>query len=363
MIQTRASSGLKLCLMCYPYYPSRTTGKGLDRYTFELQQNIARVRPDTTLRLLHQGFFQGVLPAARKLFAFIADLLFTKAEVYHAISPIGGTIAAFLGKSPLVVTIHDVIPFHVSGYDYSWKYRYWRYCIKISVKRSNAVVVPYQVTKEELVSLFPVPDAKIHVVNYGVDHTVYYPRPAIKRAARQVLYIGEVSRSKGADALLRAFSIVKQRVGDAELLIGGKKSRDQPMLENLARELGLKDLTFLGYVPEDDLPRYYCSATVMIFPSRCGFGLSTLEAMACGTPVIVGAVLDAPEFVADAGVLVNPDDINDLAQSIVTVLTDPVLRDQLSAKAIERARSFSWEKMARGTLEVYDGAMQAKTRR
>jgi glycosyltransferase involved in cell wall biosynthesis len=361
MIGSRASSGFKLCLMCYPYYPSRDTGKGLDRYIFELQQNIAKVRSDANLRLLHQGFFKGVLPAALKLFHFIADLLFTKADVYHAISPIGGTIAAFLGKSPLVVTIHDLIPFHVSGYDYSWKYRYWRYCIKISVKRSDSVVVPYNVTKEELVSLFNIPDSKIHVVNYGVDHTVYYPRPAVKRAARQILSIGEVSRSKGTDALLRAFSLVKKSVGDAELLIGGKRSRDQPIIENLARELGLKDLTFLGYVPEEDLPRHYCSATVMIFPSRCGFGLSTLEAMACGTPVIVGAVLDAPEFVADAGVLVNPDDINDLAQSIVKVLTEPEVRDQLSAKAIERAKSFSWEKMARGTVDVYDSAIQAKT--
>jgi glycosyltransferase involved in cell wall biosynthesis len=363
MKKTRVSSGFKLCLMCYPYYPSKDSGKGLDRYIFELQKNIEAVRPDTNLRLLHQGFAKGILTAASKLCKVVAELLFTKADVYHAISPIGGTIAAFLGKSPLVVTIHDVIPYHVSGYDYSWKYRYWRYWIQTSVKRSDAVVVPYLVTKEELLSRFNVPESKIHVVNYGVDHRVYYSRPAIKRAARQVLYIGEVSRSKGADTVLRAFSIVKKQVGDAELLIGGKKSRDQPMLENLAAELGLKDATFLGYIPEDDLPRYYSSATVMIFPSRCGFGLSTLEAMACGTPVIVGAVLDAPEFLADAGLLVNPDDPKDLAQGIEKILTDPELRDELSAKAIERAKAFSWEKMAGETAYVYDGLMQTKAER
>jgi glycosyltransferase involved in cell wall biosynthesis len=360
MKKKRASSGFKLCLLCYPYYPSRDTGKGLDRYIFELNQNIAKVRPDINLHLLHQGFSRGILTAGIKLFKFIADLLFTNADLYHAISPIGGTLAAFLGKSPLVVTIHDVIPFHVSGYDYSWKYRYWRYCIKISVKRSDAIVVPYKVTKEELVSLFNLSESKIQVVNYGVDHLAYYPRPAVKRAVRQVLYIGEVSRSKGADAVIRAFASVKKSIGDAELLIGGKRSKDQPMLERLARELGLKDISFLGYIPEVDLPHYYSSATVMIFPSRCGFGLSTLEAMACGTPVIVGAVLDAPEFVADAGVLVNPDDINELARSIVKVLTEPKLRDHLSAKAIERARAFSWEKMARETAAVYDGTVQSK---
>jgi len=82
---------------------------------------------------------------------------------------------------------------------------------QISVKRSDAVVVPYNVTKEELVSLFHVPESKIHVVNYGVDHTVYYPRPAVKRAARQVLYIGEVSRSKGR-MLFSRLSILSRRV-------------------------------------------------------------------------------------------------------------------------------------------------------
>ncbi len=363
MRKTGDASSVEWCLMCYPYYPSRDTGRGHDRYIFELKQNIAKVCPDINLRLLHQGFSKGVLTAGIKLFKFMADLLFTRADLYHAISPIGGAIAALLGKAPLIVTIHDLIPFHLSGYDYAWKYWCARLCARVSVKKSDAIVVPYKVTKDELVLRFNVPESKIHVVNYGVDHMTYYPRPADIRSTRRILYVGEVSRSKGVDALIKAFGIVKKSIGDAELLIGGKKSKDQPMLEGLARELGLKEGSFLGYIPEEDLPRYYSSAAIMIFPSRCGFGLSTLEAMACGTPVIVGAVLDAPEFLAEAGILVNPDDINDLAQSIIKVLTDLGLREQLSAKAAERAKAFSWEKMARETGDIYDGTMQTKAGR
>lgn len=354
MKTTKASSGVKLCLMCYPYYPSKDTGRGHDRYVFELQQHLANSRPDIDLHLMHQGMSKGVIAAGSRQFKLITDLLSTRADLYHAISPIGGATAALLGKSPLIVTIHDLIPFQVRGYDYSWKSWYTRFCTKRSVKRSDAIVVPYKVTKNELVSQFNVSDSKIHVINYGVDHTAYYPRPTVKRATRQVLYIGEVSRSKGVDTLISAFASVKKSIGDAELVIGGKRSRDQPLLEKLAGELGLTEVRFLGYIPEDELPRYYSSATAMVFPSRYGFGLSTLEAMACGTPVIVGAALDAPEFVADAGILVNPDDINDLAQSIIKVLTAPGLIDQLSAKAIERAKAFSWEKMARETAAVYD---------
>jgi glycosyltransferase involved in cell wall biosynthesis len=353
MTTSARATNFELCLLCYPYYPSRDTGRGHDRYVFELQHNITKALPEVKLHLSNQGFSEGILAAGTKQFKLIADLLSSKADLYHAISPIGGATAALLGKAPLVVTIHDLIPFQVGGYEYSWKSRYARFCTGVSVRKSDAIIVPYRVTKDEIVSRFRVPASKIHVVNYGVDHATYYPRSEEKRSAKQVLYIGEVSRSKGVDTLIRAFSIVEKTIGDVELVIGGKKSRDQPMLESLSRELGVSNVRFRGFIPEGELPRYYSSAAVMIFPSRYGFGLSTLEAMACGTPVIVGAVLDAPEFVADAGILVNPDDSEELAQSMIRVLTAPGLKEQLSAKAIERAKDFSWEKMAGETAKIY----------
>jgi glycosyltransferase involved in cell wall biosynthesis len=352
MKDVKEKPSVDLCLICYPYFPSKDTGRGHDRYIFELKQNIDKACSGVNVRVLHQGLSRGVFAAGMKQFKFIFDLLFTRAAMYHAISPMAGATATLLGKSPLIVTIHDLIPFHVSGYDFSWKHWYIRLCTRISVLRSSAVIVPYKVTKDEIISRFKVPEEKIYVVNYGVDHSFYYPRKNAVTA--KVLYIGEVSRSKGVDALIRAFCVVKQEVVDAALVIGGKYSRDQPFLEKMSKEIGARDVIFSGYVPEDELPRHYSSATVMIFPSRYGFGLSTLEAMACGTPVVVGASLDAPEFVADAGILVDPDDINGMAKNIIRVLTEPGLREKLSEKAIERAKEFSWEKMARKTVELYN---------
>lgn len=347
------ASNLTLCLICYPYFPSKNTGRGHDRYIFELQHNISTTRPDLNLQVMHQGLSRGIITAGTRQFALITDLLSMEADLYHAISPIGGATAALLAKSPLIVTIHDLIPFHISAYDYSWKHWYTRICTEISVKRSDAIVVPYRVTKEELIKRFNVPESKIYVVNYGVDHTNYYPRSGNRRSTRNVLYIGEVSRSKGVDALIKAFVVVKKSVNDAKLLIGGKRNKDQPSLEKLCNDLQLKDISFLGYIPENELPAYYSDAAVMIFPSRYGFGLSTLEAMACGTPVIVGATLDAPEFVGDSGLLVNPDNTDELARNIIKVLTEPGLKEQLSAKSIERAKLFSWQIMASETEAVY----------
>jgi len=350
-------SELRSCLICYPYYSSKHTGRGHDRYIFELSEGIKRLHPDLGPRLLHQGFSKSMTRAALKQPRLIADLLRTKADLYHAMSPIGGATAAILRKHPLVVIIHDLVPFHYSGeYDNPIKYKYYRICTRICAKKSDAVIVPYEVTKRELIERFKLPESKIHVVNYGVDHATYFPRNSKSRgekATKTILYIGEVSRSKGVDALLRAYSIVEQKMDGVELVIGGKKSKDKVMLDDLAQELCIKRVTFLGYVPEEELPQRYSSADVMVYPSRAGFGLSTLEAMSCGTPVVVGATLDAPEFVSDAGVLVDPDDTEQMAQAILKTISDVKVAEQLSAKAVERAKSFSWENTANGTAGVY----------
>ena len=359
MHDAQDASRINLCLLCHPYYPSEDTGRGVDRYIFELQQNILRICPEINLRVLHHGFAHAVLKVGIKQLRFIADLLFIKADLYHAASPMGGAIAVLLGKSPLIVTIHDVIPYHVSGYDYSWKYWYKRFCTRLCVQRSDAIIVLCKATGKEVVSLFNIKESKIHVVNAGVDHMKYCPRPNIKRSDGMVLYVGEVSRAKGVDALIRAFACVKKDIPAAQLVIAGKRHKDQPLLEQLCRDLGLKDATFKGYIPEDVLHRYYSAATVMVFPSRYGFGLSTLEAMACGTPVIAGSVLDSPEFIGDGGILVDPENIDELALSIKRVLTEPDLKEHLSVKAVERARAFSWEKMAKEIAEVYCAVKRA----
>jgi len=118
--------------------------------------------------------------------------------------------------------------------------------------------------------------------------------------------------------------------------------------------LGLGGVEFLGFVPETDLAELYASAALMVFPSRYGFGLSSLEAMACGTPVVVAATLDAPEFVSDAGLLVTPGDADELAASIERILAEPALREELSTKGIARAAQYSWAATAEKTRAVCD---------
>ena len=120
-------------------------------------------------------------------------------------------------------------------------------------------------------------------------------------------------------------------------------------------------MIFTGYVPEEELPLVYNAADLFVYPSLYeGFGLPILEAMACGVPVITSNLSSMPEVAGDAGILVDPNDVNALADAMTRVLTDRVLRATLAAKGLARARSFSWERMAQETLAVYARVAQCR---
>jgi glycosyltransferase involved in cell wall biosynthesis len=353
---------MRASILCFPYYPSRDTGRGHDRYIQELVENLRQGEAAPEVDVNEQGFSKGALAAASKVARLVTSLLSTRSDIYHAISPNGAAVAVALGKSPSVVTVHDLIPFRVSGFDSSWKARFVRFCSRVSITRCDAVIVPYRVTKDEIVNTLGGSADRVFVVNYGVDHATYYPRPELKRAKNQILYIGEVSRSKGVDVAITAFAETKRLVPDARLVIGGKHSKDQPMLEELARSLGVQDIEFRGFIPEAELATYYATTSLMIFPSRYGFGLSTLEAMACGTPVVAAAALDAQEFAEDIDILVPPDDAPALAARMTRILTDDAFREELTNQGLEKAARYSWANMARGTLAVYQEVLKRKAR-
>lgn len=367
----------KICFITHPYSPRADTGRGIDKYAYGISRNVLRIikrkKLDLSLGILLEGIDLGDIETRKKWtplskmrkyvmkyamrFPYAStNLAFTKADLYHAVTDRGAAMAISLRKSPVVVTIHDMLPFEQpepKNPIYRLMNDYRRFCTKISIEKSHAVISPFNYTKEKIISLFDVDSTKIHIINYGADHGFYYPRPMRKSGAKKVLYVGEVIKEKGVDSLINAFSFVEKSVDNVELLIGGLRSDDQPFLEGLVKDLGLKKVNFLGYIPEDKLPHVYSSADVMVYPSRVGFGLSTIEAMACGTPVIAGASFDAKEFVGDSGILVDPEDIGQLADAIIKILTDIKLRDNMSNKAIERSKQFSWKNAAEKTLQVY----------
>jgi glycosyltransferase involved in cell wall biosynthesis len=125
----------------------------------------------------------------------------------------------------------------------------------------------------------------------------------------------------------------------------------------MARASGYaEELVFTGYVPDEDLVALYNAADLFVYPSIFeGFGLPPLEAMACGTPVVTSNTSSLPEVVGEAGLMVDPLDVEALAGAMARVLGDGVLRARLAVRGLEQAATFSWETTARIIRDVYHG--------
>jgi glycosyltransferase involved in cell wall biosynthesis len=172
-----------------------------------------------------------------------------------------------------------------------------------------------------------------------------------------VLYAGNVKPHKNLERLVQAFARVKARPGfdDLKLFLIGDDAGRFPSLRRAVEGLGVRqDVRFFGFVPDSTLAALYRMASVFAFPSLYeGFGLPPLEAMASGTPVITSNVSSLPEVVGDAGIQVDPHDVDGLRDAIRLLSEDDERWEALRSAGLARAAQFSWERCARETLAVY----------
>jgi glycosyltransferase involved in cell wall biosynthesis len=176
-----------------------------------------------------------------------------------------------------------------------------------------------------------------------------------------ILSVGAIQPRKNLSRLVAAYSRLRRARPEGnlpKLVLVGKCAWLYDETLRSIKELEVSDSVILtGYVPESDLPALYSGALALVYPSYFeGFGLPPLEAMQCGTAVIVGDKTSLPEVVGDAGVMVDPFDEDDIAAAIEKVINDSNLREQLRVKGLERAKLFNWRKTARQTLAVYQKA-------
>lgn len=242
--------------------------------------------------------------------------------------------------------------------------RYLDFCTRRAVRKADAVIAISESTKQDIVDLIGCPADRIFTTPLAADAS-FAPVSAgkleeVKRrygiTDATVLYVGTLEPRKNILRLLDAFAEVRSTIGsDCRLVLGGGKGWLYDEVFARAEARGLKEsVRFVGYVPGEDLPALYASARVFVYPSLYeGFGLPSLEAMACGTPVITSNTSSLPEVVGDAGITVDPRDTEQLADSMLTVLTDDDLARGMCERGLRRAAEFSWQRTAAMTLEVY----------
>lgn len=283
-------------------------------------------------------------------------------------------VHSFLNVSPLldpaaqVVTIHD-LSYLVAPWAHPLRRRlYLGLMSRISAARAGAVLADSKATKLDLERYFGTPGEKVWVVYPGLDADM---RPTSREETerfrarkglpqRFVLYLGTLEPRKNLDKLVRAFGRLKRggRYEGALVLAGAPGWGFEAVEAAIEREGLAGDVHMAGYVPREEQPLWYNAAQVFVYPSAYeGFGMPVLEAMACGTPVITSNTSSLPEVVGSAGITLQPDSVEAIAEALDELLSSSARREELTERGLAQASRFSWEIAAERCLEAYRYAL------
>jgi len=355
---------------------------GIRNYVMYLIDALAAIDSSTEYYVLHSRKDQAP-PAAGPNFrpvacftpphhrwekwAFGAEIERLRLDVLHSTD----FIPPAFGYKCSVITIHDLSFLHYAQFLTDESRRYYNYQIHWAAKRADCILADSRATQSDIASLLDVSESKITVAHLAA-HTRFKPMPSADsaRVANQyglspgyLLFVGTLEPRKNLPGLLEAYRILLDKgMVSVPLVIVGSKGWLYGQTYERLNELDLRNhIAFIHDVPDHDLPALYNAATLLIAPSFYeGFGLPALEAMACGTPVVVADRASLPEIVGEAGVLVNPEDPKDIADGMIRLLKDKKLYQCMQAAGPIQAATFSWGKTAERTLAVYREALKGK---
>ncbi|HLQ04614.1 MAG TPA: glycosyltransferase family 1 protein [Verrucomicrobiae bacterium] len=358
--------------------------RGIGRYSRNLLAAFARLAPaDIEWTLLRLRNFpradESALPRHRDLntlrfrrpeLSMLAldpvllsvELPFARPDVYHSVQ---------LGLPALrahraVITIHDLAPLrwpeHYLRLPHARVGHLWEYSL---ARRADAVIAVSEATKRDVIERLRVPEERIAVIPEAVDAS-FAPPPrdralALVRVrfgldAPYVLYVGQFDPRKNMDGLVAAFARAAERHKGLRLVVAGDLGKLASFLHDaLVRGRAPRDRVVLaGHVSDSELAALYSGAECLLHAALLeGFGLTPLESLAAGTPVVGLRAAAVEEVVGDVGVLVDPARPDALGDALVAYLDDPPLQLRLRAAAKARAALFSWDRAARDTLAVY----------
>ena len=292
------------------------------------------------------------------------------ADIFHIIDPSEAHITYWLKQKnkPVVVTCHDLINFYYHGnlkgsVELPFVSRtMWLHSIK-GMKVADRVVAVSCATAKDTTQILEIEPAKVSVIPNAVESAFQPLSKQHKGATRQkygvtsealcLLNVGSNHPRKNISTILKVVEILKQRLPVHFWKAGADFTDEQ---QSFIKQHGLqKNITYLGRPNKSTLIQIYNAADVLVAPSHHeGFGITLIEAMACGTPVITSKTSAMPEVVGDAGILVEPNDHQAIAHLIYQLDCNLAYRQELIEKGLVRAKDFTWEKTAQQIAEVYE---------
>ena len=269
---------------------------------------------------------------------------------------------------PFVVTVHDLFPFQFPEIHSGPLPRgVNQMLMRNAVRHAARIITPSQATALAVRQSFPQAADRVVPIPEAADDRFTSLRNGEGEAAWQMrlgirppylFYLGQWKAYKNLPFLLEAFTQVRLTHPDTQLVIAGDDPR-HPEVRRLAARFPDGSVVLPGRVPESAVPDLYRGAAMVVLPSRAeGFGLPVIEAMACGVPVICSDLPVLREIAEGVAVFCNPDDPAAFAAAITAMLATPSDRSRRQL-GVERARTFTWERAARQTVEAYEAALGA----
>ena len=365
------------------------TGKGVSRYQHNLIQALAALdkrnnyyvflnKKNIIPELPRQGNFHYVgLGLLNRIiwdqFQLPRILKEYKLDIYHTTSD----SLPILAKTKIALFIFEIPDYRIdlmsrAGHNSLYSkisYKYNEILFPYILRKAAVIMASSQSTKTDLIRKYATEGNKIQVLYPGVsvcfrapgdDMTLKDTRRKYNADSGYILHISSTDPRDNTAVVIRAFGRARQESEiPQKLIIAGNVDPQASGLERLIAELNLKDrILFTGYFAEKqtgELAALYQAADVYVDPSLYeGFGFQVVEAMASGVPIIASNVTSLPEIIGDAGILVNPRDVEGWADAISRLLTDRELKESMRQRSLERAKLFSWDRLAQETLIIYN---------
>lgn len=361
---------------------------GIEEYTINLLSRLLSLDKNIKFKLFYNAFnkvkldYDWLSLSNVELYEFHLPnrfLLDPLAKIFHQpkIDKLLGGVDIFFDPhfllSPLSSKCKKVTTFHDLSFEYfpeffSWRKRQWHNFLspKSRAYEADKIIAVSESTKNDLVSLYGLPDNKIRVIHSGIENDLRLLEISTdqKSVVRKkynlpenfILYFGTIEPRKNLVGLIKSYEIFRQKQksksGYSLVLAGNPGWLCDDVFREAKKSIYAKDIIFTDFVEPSDKVYLYNLASLFVYPSFFeGFGFPPLEAMACGVPVICSHTSSFPEVVGDAALMIDPYNFGEIAWAMEEVLNDRELRDTLVADGMIRVKKFSWEKSARETLE------------
>lgn len=349
---------------------------GIGRYSFELGQalraldhNVVLSKPykkdadDVEFHQNHSWISKIHYRSLRDLHPYLlpyfigSQLVSSKADVYHAhwfMAGLGLLKVKNIIRKPKVITMHDVSLLHEIEREGKFL-NYYKKALDRFADEETPIIVVSESAKNDALKHSSLKEDQVHAVHNGVNFNQFYPLDKEKNDRFKIVYAGGLAPRKNLGLLLNACKILEAKNIDYSLEIAGAYPERTPF-PKMAEEMKLKNVAFVGFIPDDIMNEFYNQANLFVFTSKYeGFGFAPLEAMATGTPVITTKGGSLEEVSGEGAALVYYN-AEALAYEIIMHMEDSKKLARLADKGLAWVKQYTWTKCATETLDVYQKA-------